>query len=424
MQVIVLGAGVIGVATAWYLAADGHRVTVLERQPGPGLETSFANGGQVSVSHAQPWATPAAPLKIMQWLGREDAPLLWRLRADPAQWAWGLRFLRECSAARTRANIRAIVGLGLESRAALQALRGELALEYDHLERGILHFYTDAREFQQALPQAALMRDFGCDRQPKTAAECLVIEPALAHSSVPVVGGTYTAADESGDAHKFTVALAAHAARCGVEFRFDTTVQALVRTGKRVSGVRMTSGETLAADATVLALGSYSSALLAPLAPPFGIRLPVYPAKGYSATMVLPEECAAPTVSLTDDGWKLVFSRLGNRLRIAGTAEFCGYDTTLNRVRCEHIMRRVGEIFPSLLNEGNGSGVEFWSGLRPATPGNVPLICGTGHLGLPGLWLNTGHGTLGWTLACGSGRMLASFVGGYAPALDPRPYRW
>jgi D-amino-acid dehydrogenase len=422
MHVVVLGAGVVGVATAWSLAADGHTVTVLERQAGPGLETSFANGGQISVSHAQPWATPAAPLKIMQWLGREDAPLLWRLRADPAQWAWGLRFLRECSSARTRANIRAIVGLGLESRAALQSLRRELVLDYDHLERGILHFYTDAREFEQALPQAALMRDFGCDRQPKTAAECLAIEPALANSSAPIVGGTYTAADESGDAHKFTRALAAHAARRGVEFRFDTTVQSLVRTGKRVSGVRLASGEALAADATVLASGSYSTALLAPL----GVTLPVYPAKGYSATMVLPDgpmAAMAPVVSLTDDGWKLVFSRLGNRLRIAGTAEFCGHDTTLNHVRCELIMRRVGEIFPALGDACRAPGVEFWSGLRPATPGNVPLICGVVHRGLPGLWLNTGHGTLGWTLACGSARLLASLVGGYAPPLDPRPYR-
>ena len=196
MRVTVLGAGVVGVASAWYLAADGHEVTVIERQPLPAQETSFANGGQISVSHAEPWANPRAPWTALKWLGREDAPLLWRQRADTAQWAWGLRFLRECTTARARANVGAIVRLGLASRAALQSLRRELGLEYDQLERGILHFYTDAREFEHAIPQAALMRDFGCERVPQTAAECLAIEPALAGSRVPIVGGTYTAGDE------------------------------------------------------------------------------------------------------------------------------------------------------------------------------------------------------------------------------------
>ncbi|MFA5124024.1 FAD-dependent oxidoreductase, partial [Zavarzinia sp.] len=307
MRVTVLGAGVVGVTSAWYLAADGHDVTVIERQPLPAQETSFANGGQISVSHAEPWANPQAPWKALKWLGREDAPLLWRLRADPAQWAWGLRFLRECTAARTRANVGAIVRLGLASRAALQALRRELALEYDHLERGTLHFYTDRAEFEHALPQAALMREFGCDRVPKTAAECLAIEPALAGSRVPVVGGTYTAGDESGDARRFTEALAQHAAARGVRFRYGETVTALLRDGDRFAGARLASAEVVRADLTVLALGSYSPLLLRPL----GLRLPVYPAKGYSATLTLPDGAAAPSVSLTDDGHKIVISRLG-----------------------------------------------------------------------------------------------------------------
>ena len=311
----------------------------------------------------------------------------------------------------------AIVRLGLASRAALQALRRELALEYDHLERGILHFYTDPDEFEHALPQAALMREFGCDRVPKTATECLAIEPALAGSRVPVVGGTYTAGDESGDARRFTEALAQHAAARGVRFRYGETVTALLREGDKFAGVRLASGETVRADMTVVALGSYSPLLLRPL----GVRLPVYPAKGYSATLALPAGVVAPSVSLTDDGHKIVFSRLGQSLRVAGTAEFNGYDTSLNAARCEALLRRTCEIFPALATL---SEVSYWAGLRPATPSNVPLIGDMAGAGLAGLWLNTGHGTLGWTLSCGSARLLADLVAGRDPGLEAAPYRF
>jgi D-amino-acid dehydrogenase len=415
MRVTVLGAGVVGVTSAWYLSADGHEVTVIERQPLPAQETSFANGGQISVSHAEPWANPQAPLKALKWMLREDAPLLWRLRADPAQWAWGLRFLRECTAERARANVEAIVRLGLASRSALQALRRELALDYDQLERGILHFYTDRREFAHALPQAELMRQHGCDRVPKTAAECLAIEPALAGAAVPVVGGTYTAGDESGDARRFTESLAQHAAGRGVRFRYGETATALLREGGRLAGVRLAGGEMVEADMTVLALGSYSPLLLKPL----GLSLPVYPAKGYSATLEIPDDALAPTVSLTDDGHKIVISRLGRFLRVAGTAEFTGYDTSLNPARCAALLRRIREMFPALAAVEN---VEYWAGLRPATPGNVPLVGDMAAAGLAGLWLNTGHGTLGWTLSCGSAQLLAELVAGRDPGIDARPY--
>jgi len=404
----------IGVASAWFLATDGHEVIVVERQPGPARETSCANGGQISTSHAEPWANPAAPLKALRWLGRADAPLLWRLRADVAQWAWGLRFLRECTPARTRANIRAILALALDSRARLKALRRELALDYDCLERGILHYYTDPAEFAHAIPQAALMRELGCERVVKTTEECVVIEPALAHAAMPIVGGTWTADDESGDAQRFVVALAERCAARGVRFRYDCAVAGVEAIGGGFAAVRLADGERLDADACVVAAGSYSPLLLRPL----GIRLPVYPAKGYSITIPLAADSPAPSVSLTDDGAKLVYSRLGQRLRVAGTAEFAGYDTRIDAGRISPLLRRVRQIFPRL--DIADEAVERWAGLRPATPSNVPLI---GLAGIRNLYVNTGHGTLGWTLAVGSGRLLADLVAGRAPALDPAPYR-
>lgn len=414
MRIVVLGAGLVGVASAWFLAEDGHVVSVVDQHTGPARDTSFANGGQISTSHAEPWANPAAPLKILKWLGREDAPLLWRLRADSAQWAWGLRFLGECLPGRTRANIRAILGLALYSRARLKTLRRQLGLDYDCLERGILHYYTDANEFERAKPQAEFMRRFGCDRVVVSGAECLDIEPALASSLLPIVGGTWTVDDESGDARRFTERLAARCAVRGVNFLFGNSIAGIDCPGDRFGSVRLTNGERVEADACVVALGSYSTLLLRPL----NIPIPVYPAKGYSVTIPLRQATSAPVVSLTDDGAKLVYARLGDRLRVAGTAEFAGYDTTVNPARVAALVRRIRQIFPHL--EFRDDAIEPWAGLRPATPSNVPLI---GPTRVDGLFLNTGHGTLGWTLAVGSGRMLADLVTGRSTALDPAPYR-
>ena len=412
MRVLVLGAGLVGVASAWYLAEEGHEVTVVDRQPEAARETSFANGGQISTSHAEPWAGPATPWKALKWMGREDSPLLWRLRADPSQWIWGLRFLAQCTTSRARANLEAILRLALASRACLKELRPALGLQYDHLERGILHFYTDPAEFEHAVPQAALMREMGCEREVKSAAECLAIEPALKDSTVPIVGGTYTANDESGDARRFALALAAHCVRRGVVFRFGRTAAGLLVEGGAVTGARFADGETLRAEATVVALGSYSPLLLRSL----GLRLPIYPAKGYSVTLPVDPDSVTPTVSLTDDGHKIVFSRLGQRLRVAGTAEFAGYDTAVSEARCRAIVERVFAIFP---RAGRRQEIETWAGLRPATPGNVPLVGTTPYAGL---FLNTGHGTLGWTMACGTGKLLADLMTGCTPEVDPAPY--
>ncbi|HWA37190.1 MAG TPA: D-amino acid dehydrogenase [Burkholderiales bacterium] len=407
MKVIVLGAGVIGTTSAYYLNRLGFDVTVVDRQAAPAAETSFANGGQVSVSHAEPWANPGAPLKVLKWLAREDAPLLFRLRPDLRQWLWGLAFLRECTPARTRHNIEQIVRLGTYSREKLQALRRDTELHYDHLERGILHFYTDAREFEAALAPAQQMCELGCERRVISAKEAKRIEPALAN--VPLAGATYTAADESGDARLFTVSLSKICSDLGVKFLMSHDVKAIRRSGGEVAFVEATDAEgrfvRLKADAYVLALGSFSPLLAAPL----GIRLNVYPAKGYSVTLPVLDSEKSFSVSLTDDEYKLVFSRLGDRLRIAGTAELNGYDRSLNPVRCQAIVDRVEALFPGAADT---SRAQFWAGLRPATPSNLPYV---GASPVRNLYLNTGHGTLGWTHACGSGAALADLVAGREP---------
>ena len=412
MQVIVLGAGLLGTTSAHFLRQLGHDVTVIDRQATPAAETSFANGGQISVSHAEPWANPSAPLKVLQWLGKEDAPLLFRLRADPQQWRWGLQFLRECTPARTRHNIAQIVRLGTYSRDTLQQLRRDLGLQYDQRTQGILHFYTSQKEFDAAEAPAAQMRDLGCDRRVISADEAVRLEPALRHIRPQLAGATFTSEDESGDARQFTLALAERCRQDGVRFLMGHHVMALHTVGGRIDHVEVTDADgafqRLRADAFVLAMGSFSPLLAQPL----GIRLPIYPAKGYSVTMPVKDAAMAHQVSLTDDEYKLVFSRLGDRLRIAGTAELNGYSRDLNRVRCEAIVRRTEQLFPGA---GDTAQAQFWTGLRPATPSNVPII---GQSRVPNLFLNTGHGTLGWTHACGSGKSVARIVSGLAPELE------
>ena len=416
MRVIVLGAGLLGVTSAYFLRQQGHDVTVIDRQATPGAETSFANGGQVSVSHAEPWANPGAPLKLLKWLGREDAPLLFRLRADMRQWMWGLQFLRECTPARTRHNIQHIVRLGTYSRDTLQALRRDIGLEYNQRTQGILHFYTSQKEFDAAEAPAQQMRELGCERHVISADEAVRLEPALRHIRPQLAGATYTAEDESGDANLFARELAACCVADGVEFRMGHHITALREAGGRIDHIEVTNDEgryqRITGDAYVLALGSFSPLLVKPL----GLNLPIYPAKGYSVTMPVKDASMAHQVSLTDDEFKLVFSRYtceqGDRLRIAGTAELNGYDRDLNQVRCDAIVRRVEELFPGA---GDASQAQFWSGLRPATPSNLPII---GQSRVQNLFLNTGHGTLGWTHACGSGKSLARIVSGLAPEVD------
>ena len=387
-------------------------MTVIDRQATPAAETSFANGGQISVSHAEPWANPSAPLKVLQWLGKEDAPLLFRIRADMRQWLWGLQFLRECTPARTRHNIGQIVRLGTYSRDMLQALRRDIGIAYDERTQGILHFYTSQKEFDSAEGPAAQMRELGCDRRVISADEAVKLEPALRHIRPQLAGATYTAEDESGDANLFARELVARCRADGVQFLMSHTVTALREAGGQIDHVEATDAEgrfqRVRGDAYVLAMGSLSPLYASPL----GIHLPIYPAKGYSVTMPVKDAAMAHQVSLTDDEYKLVFSRLGDRLRIAGTAELNGYDRDLNRVRCEAIVKRTEALFPGA---GDPEQAQFWTGLRPATPSNVPII---GRSKLPNLFLNTGHGTLGWTHSCGSGKSIARIVSGLAPEVD------
>lgn len=416
MKVIVLGAGIIGVSSSWYLNQAGHEVQVIERQPGAAQETSFANGCQISVSHAEPWANPSAPGKVIKWLGKEDAPLLYRFRPEWLQWKWALNFLRECTPGRTAENIRQIVAIAEYSRQALVALRNDTAIEYDYLNRGILHFYTEQKEFDDSLPMARLMRDLGCPRQSISADEVVNIEPALASIRHKIVGGDFTATDESGDVYKFTTALAARAQQRGVQFSYNTSVTRLLLEGsgaaRKITGVEVIDGQgrhqVLRADAFVLALGSYSQELLTP----HGVSLMIYPGKGYSATYPVLHPDLAPSVSLTDDGYKIVISRLGDRLRVAGTCELNGFGRDLNSTRCDALTRRMRELFPDACDY---SAPVYWTGLRPLTPSNVPYI---GKSEIANLFLNTGHGTLGWTMGCGSGKAIAEIVSGRVPEVD------
>ncbi len=409
MKVIVLGAGLLGTATAWYLSKQGHEVTVLDRQLAAGNETSYANGGQISVSHAEPWANPSAPLKVLKWLTRDDAPLLFRFRRDNFRWA--ARFMLECLPSRSKHNTIQLLNLGTYSRDSLQELRQETGIEYNCLTKGILHFYTSQKEFDAALGPAELMRQMGCDRKVVTTAEAVKLEPALARIQNKIVGATYTDADESGDARMFTQNLAKLCEARGVKFIYGAQILGVNAQGGRATGVRVIldgGHTTLKADSYVLAMGSFSREIAKEL----DIDLNIYPAKGYSATVQVKDADKIPYVSLTDDEYKIVYSRLGDQLRIAGTAELNGYSRDLNSVRCLALTRRARELFGE---SAHWDGAKFWTGLRPSTPSNVPYI---GATKVSNFFLNTGHGTLGWTHACGSGRALADVMAGKKPEVD------
>ena len=433
MKITILGAGIIGVSTAWHLLEQGHEVTVVDRQPDAAMETSFANAAQISVSYCEPWANRDAPLKALKWMFSNDAPLLFRPKLDWQQWRWSLQFLSQCNDAAFERNVQQLVALGAYSHAALKDVVRATGIEYERLEHGIAHYYTDQKSFDTAGDAAALMRKYGVSRQVVTRDELLRIEPAFKAFAHRIVGGTYTASDESGDARVFTQALAQRCIARGAEFLYNHEVMGLEKVGEAINSIATYARPTgargqndsksppmlkhLKADHFVLACGSYT----APLLRTVGVDLPIYPGKGYSATFPILRPEAAPRVSTIDDEKKIAISRLGSQLRVAGTIEVGGYDLTLDsavaRARCQMLSDRIEAVLPGVCdtrNAAQGGTPQYWTGLRPATPTNIPYI---GKTKVGKLWVNAGHGTLGWTHGAGSGKALAELLCGRQPEM-------
>jgi D-amino-acid dehydrogenase len=426
MKVLVLGAGIIGVSTAWHLLQNGHEVTLVDRQAEAASETSFANAAQISVSYCEPWANKDAPLKALKWMFSDEAPLLFRPRfpigAGWHQYRWGLEFLANCNDAAFERNVAQIVALGRYSHAALRTVVDQTGIEYNRLEKGIAHIFTDERAFASANEAASLMRRYGVDRQIVSTQELLRIEPAFKSFAEKIVGGTYTASDESGDAREFTRQLSARCGQLGAQLLFGHDIISLHKLGNAIDSVALRARSTgverqIHADAVVVACGSYS----APLLRSVGVNLPVYPGKGYSVTLPLLKPDAAPQVSTIDDEKKIAMTRLGNTLRVAGTIEVGGYDVSLDtplaQKRLELLLKRIEAMLPGVADTrtpAQGGNPQYWAGLRPATPTNIPFI---GQTKVNKLWVNTGHGTLGWTHGAGSGKAIAELISGRKPEM-------
>jgi D-amino-acid dehydrogenase len=428
MKIIVVGAGIIGISTAWHLAERGHAVTVIDRQSDAAMETSFANAGQISVSYCEPWANREAPLKALKWMFSKEAPLLFRpqnpLGEGWRQYRWGLQFLANCNDRAFERNVQQLVALGAYSHRALKEIIADTGIDFQRVERGIAHYYSDEVSFESAAKAAALMGKYGVDRKVISRAELLAIEPSLKNFAHKIVGGTFTASDESGDAMVFTQALAQRCAVRGVTFLYKQAIQGIERNHQGQPTVTLQdSGQTLSADHVVVACGSYS----APLLRGAGIDLPIYPGKGYSATFDILKPQDAPMVSTIDDAKKIAITRLGDQIRVAGTIEVGSYDLTLEsplaRARCHMLSKRVEEVWPGMCDtrtEEQGGNPRYWTGLRPATPTNIPFI---GQTKIKGLWVNAGHGTLGWTHGAGSGKALAELICGESPAMAFKFYQ-
>lgn len=399
MRILVLGGGVIGVTTAYYLARDGHEVELIDRRNGPALETSFANAGQVSPGYASPWAGPGVPLKALTWLTMQHGPLVVRPVPDPRMWWWLMRMLRNCTSARYARNKARMLPIAQYSRDCLRALRGETGIAYDERSRGTLQLFRTQRQFDDMAKDVAILGDLGVRFETLDTSGCIVAEPGLARSRADIVGGLRLPGDETGDCHAFTTRLASLAADLGARFSFGVEIQRIVRDGSSVNSV-ITSQGRKNADAYVVALGSHSSALLKPL----GVRIPVYPVKGYSLTASIISDEAAPVSTVMDETYKTAITRLGGHVRIGGTAELAGFDDSLRLSRRRALEHSVGTLFPGSCDLTRAS---FWCGLRPMTPDGPPIV---GRTPIDGLYLNTGHGTLGWTMACGSGRLLADII--------------
>ncbi len=406
-RIAVLGGGITGVTSAYYLARSGFQVTLIERQPGAGLETSFANGGLVTPSMSDPWAAPGIPRLLLKWLGREGSPFLVRLGAIPGLTSWGLRFLAQCNARSWRKNTETTLRLCTYSHQSLKDLVSETGIDYDANRSGTLHLFRDEFSMEKTRQSAELVGSLGVRSSVLDADGCAELEPALASQLDRISGGIHYPGDEAGDAHMFTQNLATICASLGVEFRYGETVERIEVEGGAVSTVVTDRGEVVA-DACLVALGNASASLLRPL----GIKLPIYPVKGYSVTYPVGGWNGAPVVPFVDDARKIGIVRIGDRVRVAGTAEFNGHDKSLNRKRIDNLERYFLDLFPDYPDRAKGEG---WTGLRPTTPDGIPYL---GATPVRGLYLNTGHGHLGWTMSCGSARAVCDVITGRDPEID------
>lgn len=407
MRVLVLGSGVIGVSSAWYLARAGFDVTVVDREAGPGRETSFANAGQISPGYASPWAAPGVPLKALKWLFTTHSPLVIKPGLDPRQYLWLLRLLRNCTAHRYAINKARMVRLARYSTACLDDLREELGLDYEGRRHGTVQLFRTQSQLDAADHDITVLQHYGVPFELLDRAGIVKAEPALADVVDQFTGALRLPDDQTGDCALFTRQLAERAKAAGVEFRFNSRVEALEASGDRIAGARI-NGKIERADRYVLALGSYTPRLLAPL----GIHLPVYPLKGYSLTVPITDPAMAPCSTVLDETYKVAVTRFDRRIRIGGTAELCGFDLSKPARRRATLEKVLAELYP---RGGDSSRGEFWTGLRPATPDGTPVVGGTRF---QNLYLNTGHGTLGWTMACGSGRYLADVMAGAMPQIS------
>ena len=407
MNVLVLGGGVIGATAAYELAGDGHQVTLIERQGGPALETSFANAGEVSPGYSAPWAGPGVPLKAVKWLLMQHRPLVIRPHLDWHLVSWVLAMLRNCTAARYELNKSRMVRLAEYSRDCMVALRAATGIEYDQRMQGTLQLFRTQKQLDGAASDTAILERYGVPYELLDRAGCMEHEPALSRVGDKFVGGLRLPGDETGDCFKFTNRIAEMAAARGAQLRFGVNVLSLSTDGDRVTGVDTDQGR-LQADAYLLALGSHSPKLLAPV----GIEIPVYPVKGYSITVPITDPACAPESTVMDETHKVAVTRLGERIRAGGTAELAGYTLQLHEARRRTLMHVVGDLFPG---GGDLARAEFWCGLRPMTPDGTPLVGGSG---LANLYLATGHGTLGWTMAAGTARVIADLISGRKPAID------
>jgi len=407
MRVVILGAGVIGVTTAWYLARAGHEVTVLDRQSGPALETSFANAGEISPGYSAPWAGPGIPMKAIKWLFMKHAPLIVQPMPDAAKVRWVLQMLTNCTSSAYAVNKSRMVRLAEYSRDCLIDLRKDTGIAYDQRTQGTLQLFRTQKQVEAAAKDIAVLQADGVPFEVLDRAGCIAAEPGLAQAGDKITGGLRLPGDETGDCFKFTNALADLATAAGVTFRYGVTIQGLDQDGGRVVAVRTDSGR-ITADAFVLAMGSYSPKLAAPL----GMRLPVYPVKGYSITVPIVDEGRAPVSTVMDETHKIAITRLGDRIRVGGMAELSGFDNSLSPKRQATLRHSVEDLFGGA---GDQARATYWCGLRPMTPDGTPIV---GASPLSNLYLNTGHGTLGWTMAAGSGRMLADMISGRVTEID------